>query len=268
MTPADPERAVVEITPLPAFDDNYIWLLGNPGAKQIVAVDPGDETPVLDWLRQHEASLSGILITHHHYDHVGGMPELVAAFPGIPVYGPAGSQIRGVTHPVSEGDVVTIDGLDAKLQAMEVPGHTASHIAYYGEGALFCGDTLFAAGCGRVFDGTFEQLSHSLQRIAALPAETRIYCAHEYTLDNLGFAQWVEPDSAALRQRVEDEKAKREANLPTLPAPLELELATNPFLRTEKANVREAAEKAAGHSLSTTAAVFTALRQWKDREYD
>jgi hydroxyacylglutathione hydrolase len=243
-------------------------MLGNPATKRMVAVDPGDESPVLDWLRQHGATLCGILITHQHYDHVGGIPELVAAFPGIPVFGPMGEKIRGVTHTLCEGDAVDIDGVDVKLQVMEVPGHTAGHIAYYGQGALFCGDTLFAAGCGRVFDGTFEQLSHSLQRIAALPAETRIYCAHEYTLDNLGFAQWVEPDSSSLKRRLEDEKAKRTAGIPTLPALLKLELATNPFLRTEEAGVRDAAEKAAGQPLSTATAVFTALRQWKDREYD
>jgi hydroxyacylglutathione hydrolase len=149
-----------------------------------------------------------------------------------------------------------------------VPGHTAGHIAYYGVDALFCGDTLFAAGCGRVFDGTFEQLSVSLQRIAGLPAETRVYCAHEYTLDNLGFAIWVEPESEAVARRIVEEQAKRQAGLPTLPSTLSLELATNPFLRTGEQSVHLAAEKAAGRALETPGEVFTALRQWKDREYD
>jgi hydroxyacylglutathione hydrolase len=151
---------------------------------------------------------------------------------------------------------------------LEVPGHTAGHIAYYGEGALFCGDTLFAAGCGRVFDGTFEQLAASLRRIAALPGDTLLYCAHEYTLGNLGFAAWVEPESAAVQARIDKERAKRQVGVPTLPAFLSLELQTNPFLRTEVKHVQEAAEQAAGRRLTTPTEVFTALRQWKDREYD
>jgi hydroxyacylglutathione hydrolase len=259
---------MLEITPVEAFEDNYIWMLGNPGSRDFVAVDPGDETPVLAWLAQRDARLSAILITHHHYDHVGGLPELTAAFPGITVYGPAHNDIRGVTQPVKEGDRLSPAGLDAEFQVFEVPGHTAGHIAYYGEGALFCGDTLFAAGCGRVFDGTFEQLSASLLRIAGLPAQTRIYCTHEYTLANLGFAAWVEPDNAALRTRTEREVARRAAGEPTLPSLLQMELETNPFLRTADAGVRAAAERYAGHPLQSDAEVFTALRQWKDREYD
>ncbi|MCU7851612.1 MAG: hydroxyacylglutathione hydrolase [Candidatus Thiodiazotropha sp. (ex Monitilora ramsayi)] len=259
---------MLEITPVSAFNDNYIWMLGNPGSNNFVAVDPGDKMPVLAWLNQHNASLCGILITHHHYDHVGGVTELLEAFPGIPVYGPAAESIRGVTVPVGEGDVVSIEGLEADLQVLEVPGHTAGHIAYYGEGALFCGDTLFAAGCGRVFDGTFEQLADSLQRISDLPGQTQIYCAHEYTLDNLGFATWVEPDSAALQVRIEAEQVKRESGQPTLPALLEVERKTNPFLRTAVQGVKAAAERSAGHSLENSQAIFTALRQWKDREYD
>lgn len=259
---------MLEITPVSAFEDNYIWMLGKPGSNAVVAVDPGDETPVLAWLAQRGARLSAILITHHHYDHVGGLPELLEAFPGIPVYGPAGNTIRGVTHPVREGDRPSIPHLDVAFSVLEVPGHTAGHIAYYGEGALFCGDTLFAAGCGRVFDGTFEQLSDSLRRIAGLPGETRIYCAHEYTLDNLGFAAWVEPESAVLRERTQREQARRAAGEPTLPALLQTELETNPFLRTADPGVRAAAERNAGHPLESVTEVFTALRQWKDREYD
>ncbi|MCU7915254.1 MAG: hydroxyacylglutathione hydrolase [Candidatus Thiodiazotropha sp. (ex Gloverina cf. vestifex)] len=259
---------MLEITPVSAFDDNYIWMLGNPGSKNLVAVDPGDEIPVLTWLNQHDARLCGILITHHHYDHVGGVPELLEAFPDIPVYGPAGESIRGVTVPVGEGDVISIKGLEADLQVLDVPGHTAGHIAYYGEGALFCGDTLFAAGCGRVFDGTFEQLADSLQRISDLPGQTQIYCAHEYTLDNLGFATWVEPESTALQARIEVERVKRESGNPTLPALLEVERETNPFLRTAVQGVKAAAERSAGHPLENSQAIFTALRQWKGREYD
>jgi hydroxyacylglutathione hydrolase len=259
---------MLEITPVGAFEDNYIWMLSPPDSDLAVAVDPGDETPVLDWLQGQGKRLVAILITHHHYDHTGGIPELVRAYPGIPVFGPAGESIRGVTQPLKEGDRVVIEGFDETLQVLDVPGHTAGHIAYYGEGALFCGDTLFAAGCGRVFDGTLEQLAASLQRIATLPPSTRVYCAHEYTLANLGFAVWVEPESDAVKARTEREKAKRRLGEPTLPAPLSVELETNPFLRTDVSQVRQAAERHAGQALSTQTEVFTALRRWKDREYD
>jgi hydroxyacylglutathione hydrolase len=259
---------MLEITPVRAFEDNYIWMLASAGSDLALAVDPGDETPVLKWLQAQGKSLGGVLITHHHYDHTGGLPELLQAYPGIPVYGPAGESIRGISQPVKEGDRVAIDGCETAFRVMEVPGHTAGHIAYYGEGALFCGDTLFAGGCGRVFDGTFEQLAASLQRIAQLPPETLIYCAHEYTLANLGFAAWVEPESGMLHQRIAQEQEKREARLPTLPSSLAQELQTNPFLRTSVPSVKGMAEKVAGTVLADDTAVFTALRQWKDSEYD
>ena len=259
---------MLQVTPVRAFDDNYIWMLFTAGSDQAVAVDPGDETPVLDWLQVQGKRLAAILITHHHYDHTGGVPELVEAYPDIPFYGPARESIRGVNHPVGEGDNISLEWAGEILQVLDVAGHTAGHVAYLGAGSLFCGDTLFAAGCGRVFDGSFEQLAASLQRIAGLPAETRIYCAHEYTLDNLGFAAWVEPESEAVQQRISREQAKRQSGVPTLPSSLELELLTNPFLRTDIPEVKAAAEKAAARILSDHTAVFTALRQWKDREYD
>jgi hydroxyacylglutathione hydrolase len=259
---------MLQITPLPAFEDNYIWLLTNPDAAVHVAVDPGDETPVLSWLQEHGGSLAGILITHHHYDHIGGVPELLVSFPGIPVFGPAKSRINGVNRPVREGEQIEIPGLGSRFTVMELPGHTAGHVAYLTEQALFCGDTLFAGGCGRVFDGTFEQLSASLRRIATLPSDTLIYCAHEYTLANLGFAAWVEPDSQALLRRTREERMKRKRGESTLPSRLDLELATNPFLRTAEPGVIQAAERYAGRPLPGHSAVFTALRTWKDREYD
>ncbi|MCG7896897.1 MAG: hydroxyacylglutathione hydrolase [Candidatus Thiodiazotropha weberae] len=259
---------MLQITPIKAFDDNYIWALRNPGASTAVAVDPGDETPLLNWLQENSLTLSAVLLTHHHYDHVGGVPELREAFPDLKVFGPAGESIKGVTEPLHEGDRPLIPGLDADFQVLELPGHTAGHIAYLGEQALFCGDTLFAAGCGRVFDGTMTQLANSLQRIAQLPAETKIYCAHEYTLDNLGFARWVEPESEAVMQRIDSEQAKRQNGEPTLPSTLQLELATNPFLRTQVPSIVTAAEKVAGKTLTDHAEIFMVIRQWKDREYD
>ncbi len=256
-----------EITPVPAFDDNYVWLLAGEGGRAVV-VDPGDEEPVLETLRARGLELAAILITHKHGDHTGGVDGLLEAWPGIPVYGPAGEPIRCLTHSLDEGDTVAVPGFDAVFRVMLVPGHTEGHLAYLQDDALFCGDTLFAAGCGRVFSGTHEQLHHSLRRFAALPPETRVYCAHEYTLDNLGFARWVEPDSAAVAERLEREQARRQAGEPTLPSTIGLELRTNPFMRTGEAAVIAAAERHAGRVLSGGAEVFRAIRDWKDREYD
>ncbi|MBU0499217.1 MAG: hydroxyacylglutathione hydrolase [Gammaproteobacteria bacterium] len=254
----------MEISPIPAFDDNYIWLIRN-GCDAAV-VDPGDEGPVLERLQREGLQLTAILITHKHGDHTGGVKALKQAFPGISVYGPVHEAASGVSHRVSEGDSVEVAG--AKFQVWDVPGHTEGHVAYYGEGVLFCGDTLFAAGCGRVFSGTHRQLHDSLRRIAALPPETLCYPAHEYTLANLGFAKWVEPENLDILSREAEVLAVRDQGRPTLPAPLSVELATNPFLRTDKERVIRAAEKYAGCPLRDGAEIFTALRTWKDKEYD
>jgi len=258
----------LQVEPIPAFDDNYIWLLRVPGDDRVAVVDPGDAEPVVDRLRSEGLHLVSVLITHHHYDHVGGLAELTAAWPNLAVTGPNDTRIRGLTHIVGDGDQVTpLEGADS-FEVIAVPGHTSTHIAYLGDGALFCGDTLFAAGCGRVFDGSFEQLAASLRRIAALPAATRCYCAHEYTLANLGFAAWVEPDSVALAERRAEAEALRANAEPTVPSILALELATNPFLRTAEPTVIAAAEAFVGHPLADETAVFTALRRWKDERYD
>ena len=258
---------MLQVHPIPAFDDNYIWLL-TEGGETAVVVDPGDEEPVLAALRDAGLRLSAVLITHHHYDHIGGLPELTAAFPGLRVYGPADDRIRGLTDRVGEADLIRPAGLSTELQVLEVPGHTATHVAFLGAGRLFCGDTLFAAGCGRVFDGTFAQLAASLERIAALPPETLCHCAHEYTLANLGFARWVEPDSPALAERLAADSARREAGRPTVPSRLDLEFATNPFLRTAEPSVIAAAERFGGRATKSRAEVFTLLRRWKDERYD
>ncbi|HPQ24864.1 MAG: hydroxyacylglutathione hydrolase, partial [Gammaproteobacteria bacterium] len=192
---------MIDIRPIPAFDDNYIWLISRPGYHGCAVVDPGDDDPVIERLHAEGLSLDAILITHKHGDHVGGVDGLKADWPKAVVYGPAGEPIRSLERRLRGGDRVELDGLGMSFSVLDVPGHTEGHIAYYGHGALFCGDTLFAGGCGRVFSGTFEQLSDSLARIAELPADTRVFCAHEYTLANLGFAAWVEPESTALAAR-------------------------------------------------------------------
>jgi len=259
---------MLDISPIPAFDDNYIWLLKDPDGTRAAVVDPGDEEPVLTTLEAQGLALGAILLTHHHYDHIGGVEALRAAFPKVRVFGPEDQRIRSLTDVVREGDTVAVPDLTERFRVLEVPGHTSPHIGYLGAGALFCGDTLFAAGCGRVFDGTFEQLAASLERIAALPAETLCYCAHEYTLANLEFADRVEPESTAIAQRKQAVSDLRELGQPSVPSRLGEELATNPFLRTGVPAVRASAAVASGKSLATGAEVFKALRRWKDGQYD
>ncbi|TVO78376.1 hydroxyacylglutathione hydrolase [Sedimenticola selenatireducens] len=259
---------MLEITPVKAFKDNFIWMLHNPGSETAVAVDPGQSEPVLAWLKSRGLRLSAILITHKHIDHTGGVMDLQFAFPKVAVFGPAHETIRGIKSRLKEGDHPDIPGLQADFEVMEVPGHTEGHIAYYGEGVLFCGDTLFSAGCGGIFGGTHEQMHDSLQRIAALPPETQLYCAHEYTLANLGFAKWVEPESKAIPAREQEAQALLAKGENSVPSLLQTELQTNPFLRVGLPNVKAAAEKYVGHSLADGAEVFTAVRRWKDREYD
>ncbi|WP_428609612.1 hydroxyacylglutathione hydrolase [Sedimenticola sp.] len=259
---------MLEVTPVKAFKDNFIWMLHNPGSETAVAVDPGESEPVLSWLEQQGLRLSAILITHKHIDHTGGVMDLQFAYPKVAVLGPAKEPIRGIKVRLNEGDQPDIPGLDAHFTVLEVPGHTEGHIAYYGEGLLFCGDTLFSAGCGGIFGGTHEQMHDSLQRIAALPADTLVYCAHEYTLANLGFAKWVEPDSPAIQQREQEAQAQLQQGDNTVPSRLQTELDTNPFLRVAQPAVLAAAERYVGHSLAQGAEVFSAIRRWKDREYD
>lgn len=259
---------MLAIAPIPAFDDNYIWLLRVVGSRACAVVDPGDEDPVLDRLSADGLDLVAILVTHRHGDHVGGVAALKQRYAAAVVYGPANEPVPQRDLAVRDGDVVELPALGARFAVLGVPGHTEDHVAYLGKGLLFCGDTLFAAGCGRVFGGTFEQLHASLQRLAALPPDTAVYCAHEYTEANLGFAQWVEPASAVVAERLAQVRALRRCGTPTLPSSIGLECATNPFLRVAEPSVIAAAERWAGRALADGAAVFRALRTWKDRDYD
>lgn len=259
---------MLDITPIPAFADNYIWMIRNPDSRHVAFVDPGEAQRVIQKVEMEHLFPVAILITHHHGDHIGGVRELVERFPGIKVYGPANESITAITHKLREGDSVELSELNARFQVLDVPGHTRGHIAYYGHDVLFCGDTLFACGCGRLFEGTPVQMENSLSKIAALPANTLIYCAHEYTLDNIGFARWVEPENEDLLLRDEMDMARQEKGVPTVPSTLDQELKTNPFLRYKVPGVKQAAEKYAKRSLKTDAEVFGAIREWKDREYD
>ncbi|HZQ73666.1 MAG TPA: hydroxyacylglutathione hydrolase [Burkholderiales bacterium] len=253
----------LEIVPVGAFKDNYVWTLRN--ARHAAVVDPGDARPVLDYLEREKLELCAILATHHHADHVGGVAQLLERWK-VPVYGPRKEPIPTLTHPVSEGDEVAIPqlGASASFSVLDIPGHTRAHIAYYGAGALFCGDTLFACGCGRLFEGTAPQMYASLQKLVALPDDTKVYCGHEYTLANIGFAKAVEPRNGALAEREARDRRLRDAGRPTLPSTLGEEKATNPFLRCSEPAVIESANKYLGSRLSDPVRVFAAIRDWKN----
>ncbi|MBJ2128444.1 hydroxyacylglutathione hydrolase [Alteromonas sp. IB21] len=252
----------VAVHPIPAFTDNYIWCLHN-NANAIV-VDPGDAEPVLAFIKAKGLTLSAVLITHHHRDHTGGIAKLVSAVPDLPVIGPRGNHIRGITKSVSQGDTVSLPILNLSLQVMEVPGHTLDHIAFFGHGALFCGDTLFSAGCGRLFEGSPEQMYHSLNKLKRLSDSTKIYCTHEYTQANVKFAMAVEPNNVALNEYANWVVSIREQNLPTLPTNLKEQKNINPFLRAHELSVKNAAEAYCENNLADDVAVFAAVRRWKD----
>ena len=250
-----------QVTAIRAFKDNYIWLL-RKGAQAVV-VDPGDCQPVLAALERAGLTLAAILVTHHHADHQGGVAGLRERF-AVPVYAPAAESITALSRPLHGGETIRLDALDESFTVIPVPGHTAGHIAFHGGGALFCGDTLFAGGCGRVFEGTMAQMVTSLARLAALPDATACYCAHEYTEANLRFALAVEPGNAALRARVQAVAAARARGEATVPFTLPGERATNPFLRCGEPEVIAAARREGAES-DDALAVFTALREWKNR---
>lgn len=253
----------MDLIALPAFEDNYLWLLHD--GQQALVVDPGDAAPVQAALRRLGLRLACILVTHHHGDHTGGVTALREAS-GATVYGPARERIPEPSTPLAGGDRLRVLGLD--FEVLDVPGHTAGHIAFFardvdGAPLLFCGDTLFSGGCGRIFEGTPAQLLASLDALAALPPTTRVCAAHEYTLGNLRFARTVEPDNTALADHERQCLQRRADGRPTLPSTIGLERAINPFLRSREAAVTRAV-RAHSPSANDAVAVFAALRQWKN----
>ena len=253
---------MIQISALPAFTDNYIWLLQDPDTRRCAVVDPGDAAPVQAWLGANpDWVLSDILITHHHHDHVGGVEQLKKAT-DAKVYGPASETIPARDVALKDHDRINVLGWD--FEVIAVPGHTLGHIAFYHEGALFCGDTLFAAGCGRLFEGTPEQMHTSLKRLASFPEDTRVYCTHEYTLSNLRFAVAVEPGNKNTVERLAKVTEQRSAGVITLPSSLALEKLTNPFLRVDETSVKEKVDERDGPKNRAPSAVFAALRAWKD----
>jgi hydroxyacylglutathione hydrolase len=255
---------MLQVSPVRAFSDNYIWLIrapADPGAA--VVVDPGDDRPVEEALQQQGLRLGAILVTHHHADHVGGVGALVARH-GAPVFGPAREKMPCAVQALDDGGTATLEHLGLQFTVMAVPGHTLGHIAYAGHGALFCGDTLFSAGCGRLFEGTPAQMLASLDRLAALPDDTQVYCAHEYTLSNLRFAAAVDPQNPQIAAALAAVRHSRERDEITLPSTLGRERHINPFLRSREPAVRTAAEQHAGQALPEAVDVFATVRRWKD----
>ncbi|TCK08862.1 hydroxyacylglutathione hydrolase [Marinobacterium mangrovicola] len=252
------------VTPIPAFQDNYIWALAGSTPDEIAVVDPGDAAPVFAYLKENNLRLAAILITHHHPDHTGGVADLQAAGE-VPVYGPASSPFKGITEPLNDNSEISLLGETLKIGA--VPAHTLDHISYFqpnNQPQLFCGDTLFLAGCGRLFEGTAEQLHAAMSYFKSLPTDTQVFCTHEYSLANLRFAAAVEPDNADIHAVTENAKKLRENGRPTLPSDLAQELKINPFMRSSEKPVAAAAEKHAGKPLTSETEILASLRQWKD----
>ncbi len=254
---------MLNIIPIPAFQDNYIWTIRDD--EFAIAVDPGDAVPVIRYLETNKLKLAAILVTHHHRDHIGGINDLVELY-NTPVYGPRREKIPHLGFPLGEGDEVEFSQPKFKARVIDIPGHTLGHIAYLWDGGMFCGDTLFTCGCGKIFEGTPVQLHNSLQRLADLPDDTLVYCTHEYTEYNTPFALQCEPDNAALKQRIIDAEALRAQNKPTVPSTLQLEKSTNPFLRCTEQTIIHSIEQHYGIKLPAgdEQAAFTALRKWRD----
>lgn len=257
--------AAVTVEGIPAFSDNYIWLIspvGSEAGAPCAVIDPGDAGPVEQVLSERQLKLAHILVTHHHPDHIGGVSRLVERHRPR-VYGPEDSRITGLDQIVGQDDRVELQDLGLIFDVLEVPGHTRSHIAFFGDGMLFCGDTLFSVGCGRLFEGTPKQMQESLDRIAALPGGTRIYCAHEYTESNCAFALAVEPGNEILQERAFEVESLRQEGKRTVPSLLAEEKAVNPFLRTRQDAVVAAAQSRQPDA-TPGASTLGVIRAWKD----
>ena len=263
---------MLTVNAIPAFQDNYIWMLSIADDNKVFVIDPGDAAPVLEKIQKNKLELAGILITHHHADHTGGVATLKKSY-NIPVYGPAQSPFDGITQPLIDGDSCEVLGHTLSVKA--VPGHTLDHICYYyndsGKAALaetkpqlFCGDTLFLAGCGRLFEGSAEQMMKAMQFFKQLPDDTEVYCTHEYSIANLAFAEAVEPQNKMIQAAIDRCKSLREQNVPTIPTNIRQEKQINPFLRTGAESIQLAANHHTGRTLDSEQEVFAAIRQWKD----
>lgn len=250
-----------EVVALRAFSDNYIWTIRDAGHAAVV--DPGDAAPVLEYLTREKLKLVAILNTHHHADHVGGNAALLA-HTRVPVYGPHDARIPEVTQRMADGERCVLPHFNIEMETLEIPGHTRSHIAFYGGGMLFCGDTLFAAGCGRLFEGTPRQMHDSLIRLAQLPDNTLVYCGHEYTLANIKFALAAESGNRRLLELQNKAREQRAQDQPTLPSTIAQEKATNPFLRVTEAAIMQSASARAGKPLSDPVSVLAEIRDWKN----
>lgn len=255
---------MLQIVPIPALKDNYIWLIIHTAKQQAIVVDPGEASPVLNYLQQQQLACTAILVTHHHADHTQGIAELKRSY-DVPVIASGASKHPLVTRHIEHQQTFTLFDGDLTFQGIAIPGHTLDHMAFYSTPWAFTGDTLFSAGCGRVFEGTPAQMWQSLQTLLTLPEATQIYCGHEYTLANLAFAQTVEPHNLAITQHQAVVSALREGNQPSLPSTLALEKSMNPFLRVQEPAVIQAVSTHVGQILSQPVDVFAALREWKNQ---
>lgn len=247
-----------------ALQDNYIWIIISDNRRHAIVIDPGEAAPVRTFLQKHCLQLNAILLTHHHPDHSAGVADLVAQY-HCPVYGMQREELPWVTQIVTQQNKIQLDNFTHAIEIIEVPGHTRDHLAYRHSSALFCGDTLFAGGCGRLFEGSAKQLYDSLLKLSSLPEETRIYCGHEYTINNLLFAEWIEPDNVDIKQRLTQAKQLRQQNLPTVPSALKIEKLTNPFLRCHLAHIRKRIAELAKQSIMDAESTFACVRKLKDQ---
>ena len=253
---------MVQVDAINAFTDNYIWAIKDTDNACCWVVDPGDEQPVLAYLQQQQLSLAGILVTHHHWDHTDGIAALQQAFPELTIYGPSQGKFQGITHGLREGDSITVAGVT--LNVVATPGHTLDHICYVNEDIAFTGDTLFNAGCGRLFEGTATQMWHSFTKLLALPEDCVVYCTHEYTLANLEFAQAVEPDNRALQDYQQQAQALRAQQQATVPTTIGMQKAINPFARADRDDILLQVPEQFINQRNSPEARFAALRRWKD----